>query len=90
MASRNFFAWRMLVTAEMQDDRNRLRDQRAVIRSSFDPIIHLTDSEFRNRYRLTKEAVLFLCKELERLTDLKKTQQISIEEKVSLLDYIKY
>nr|XP_013189805.1 unnamed protein product [Amyelois transitella] len=82
MAARNFFAWKLLMAAETQDSRNQLRQKRRACRSSFNPLWDISEVEFRNRYRLSKEAFLFLCEELKHLTTLKKTLQISLQEKV--------
>lgn len=85
MAGRYFFAWKLLVAARSQDERNHLRRHRTASRLSFDPLRDLSDMEFRNRYRLNRAAFLFLCQELERLTNIMKTQQISLQEKVNSL-----
>lgn len=82
MVARSFFAWKLLVAAQTQDERNHLRRKRTAFRKTLNPLHDLGDVEFRNRYRFTKEAFLFLCHELEQLTSLKSTQQISLQEKV--------
>lgn len=68
--------------AQAQDERNHLRRQRAAFRASFNPVKDLSDTEFRNRYRLTKEAFEFLCQELANNTNLKSSQQINMQTKV--------
>lgn len=79
MSSRYFLAWRW---TEEQRAR-KLREIQARQRESFDPIKDLPESEFRKQYRLSKDAFLFLCEELRQRTNLRSTQRVSLELKVS-------
>lgn len=45
-------------------------------------LLELPETEFKNRFRLTKEAFIFLCGELRQHTSLRSTKRISIELKV--------
>lgn len=82
MASRIFFAWRMFETARAQEERNLMSSVRAKARKSSNPLRDLPGAEFKRRYRLPKKAVRFLCRELRRLTGLKSSQRVTLEEKV--------
>ncbi|CAB3233994.1 unnamed protein product [Arctia plantaginis] len=82
MTGRRFFAWRMFAAAKAQDDRNFNTSVEARARASFDPLLHLTEKQFRERYRLTKKSFKFLCAELRRTTNLRSTQRMSLEHKV--------
>ncbi|XP_049886672.1 putative nuclease HARBI1 [Pectinophora gossypiella] len=82
MTARHFFAWRLFATTREQDDRYYMANVCARARVSFDPLLDLTDQEFRNRYRFPKKAFKFLCQELKRLTRLRSSQRVSLETKV--------
>ncbi|CAG4939121.1 unnamed protein product [Colias eurytheme] len=41
-----------------------------------------SDTEFKNRFRLSKEAFLFLCRELKEKSSLKSSKRYSLEHKV--------
>lgn len=83
MAARSFFAWRMLIEARAQDERDQLRNHRARLRTISNPLYDLPDQEFQRNYRLSKDCFAFLCEELRQLTDLKSSQRVSLETKVS-------
>lgn len=83
MAARLFFIWNMFTTAKQQDDQNNIRKIRARSRASFDPYVVLSETEFRNRYRLSKAAFQRLCRELRSSTSLKSSQRVTLKEKVS-------
>lgn len=83
-STRNFLASRLISRAQKLDTRNFMKKQRALFRASFNALEDLSDIEFRNRYRLTKEAFLLLCEELEELTSLKSTQRVLVQIKASL------
>lgn len=46
--------------------------------------LDLTDQEFKLRFRLTKEAFIFLCQQLTEKTSLKGSRRISLELKVPI------
>lgn len=46
------------------------------------PLFHLTETQFKHRYRLSKKVFKFLCRELRRLTNLRSSQSVSLEHKV--------
>lgn len=83
MAARSYVAWKMVANAQAQDERNKLKSMRAKLRTTFDPVADLSETEFKNRYRFTKTVFLFLCDELRKYTNLRSTQRISLETKVS-------
>lgn len=65
MSERLYYANRMM----FEEDRARnLLEMRASLRVSFDPVEDLPETEFRMRYRLSKEAFAFLCEELRQRT----------------------
>ncbi|KAL0829082.1 hypothetical protein ABMA28_003940 [Loxostege sticticalis] len=76
-----YFAWSMI-----EEERRTQRDSREVtsrvqLRKAFD-FNSLTETEFRCRYRLTKQAFRFLCNELKEKTTLRGSRRISLEHKV--------
>lgn len=75
ITGRFVFAWKMLLAAQIQDEYNDLRRKRAALRRMCDPF-ELGETELRKRYRLSKGAVLHLCKKLKQVTDLKSTQRL--------------
>lgn len=86
MARRFFFAWRMFEAARIQDSRNLNSQAEARARASFDPVLQLTETQFKDRYRLSKKLFKFLCKELRRWTNLRSSKRVSLEHKVSIND----
>ncbi|CAH2095445.1 unnamed protein product [Euphydryas editha] len=82
MAGRFFFAWRMLAAAQAQDNHNYTATRNARARASFEPLIDLTERQFRARYRLSKKVFKYLCRELRRLTNLRSSQRVSMQHKV--------
>lgn len=46
------------------------------------PLFHLTETQFKHRYRLSKKVFKFLWRELRRLTNLRSSQSVSLEHKV--------
>lgn len=84
MAGRFFFAWRMFEAARIQDSRNFNSQAEARARAFFDPVLQLTETQFKERYRLSKKLFKFLCKELRRRTNLRPSKRVSLEHKVSI------
>ncbi|XP_063893081.1 putative nuclease HARBI1 [Helicoverpa armigera] len=82
MAGRFFFAWRMFAAAKARDERNKSARIGARARASFNPLVHLTETQFRRRYRLPKNIFKLLCSELKQSTNLRSTQRVSLEHKV--------
>ncbi|XP_069358752.1 putative nuclease HARBI1 [Maniola hyperantus] len=72
----------MFAAAKAQDDRNYTASEEAMARASFNPLLDLTERQFKDRYRLSKKVFKFLCNELRRLTDLRSSQRVSLEHKV--------
>ncbi|KAF9797329.1 hypothetical protein SFRURICE_006311 [Spodoptera frugiperda] len=55
--------------------------RRAILKKSVNPM-DITDTEFKNRYRLTKNAFKFLCEQLKAKSNLKASSRVSFELKV--------
>ncbi|CAH0718114.1 unnamed protein product, partial [Brenthis ino] len=76
-----YFAWRL--AEEARRERRELSgiSQRVFFRRTEDPM-DISESEFKKRYRLSKEAFKFLCQELRSKTNLRASKRISLELKV--------
>ncbi|CAK1582363.1 unnamed protein product [Parnassius mnemosyne] len=72
----------MFAAAKAQDDRNYNANVERRARASFNPLLHLTGKQFKDRYRISKKVFKFLCKELRSLTNLRSSQRVSLEHKV--------
>lgn len=86
MAARIFFAWRMFAAAKAQDDREYNTKKEAKARACSKPLKQLTETQFKSRYRLTKQKFKELCRELRQLTNLRSSQRVSLEHKVCSCD----
>lgn len=58
--------------------------RRAKLRNRINPL-DINETEFKNRYRLNKEAFKFLCEQLQQKTALTSSSRISLELKVPTL-----
>lgn len=83
MFNRNYLGWRMLRDAQLADERYEQRTYAAHMRTKLDPLRYKSDRKFIKLYRLTKESFMHLCDLLGQHTELRSTQRVSLEEKVS-------
>ncbi|KAL4709271.1 hypothetical protein ACJJTC_013331 [Scirpophaga incertulas] len=81
MSGRLFFSWRMVAAARDRDDLIFSINRNARARGKLNPVSDLGGSQFRRRYRLTKEMFKRLCQELKQKTNLRSSQRVSIEIK---------
>lgn len=72
----------MLEAAYAQEERNSMRIIRTEFRNKFDPMRDLSENGFRDAYRLSKDAFLFVCSELREHSLLRSTKRITLETKV--------
>lgn len=84
--TRAHLAWRMVNEAELADARDAQRKYQAGLRAQLDPLRYATDKKFIKLYRLSKRAFQDLCYVLRRHTNLRSTQRVSIETKVSTIE----
>ncbi|KAL4702557.1 hypothetical protein ACJJTC_005089 [Scirpophaga incertulas] len=82
MSGRLFFSWRMFAAAGDRDNLIFSINRNARARGKLNPVSDLSGSQFRRRYRLTKEMFKRLCQELKQNTNLRSSQRVSIEIKV--------
>lgn len=85
MSGRLFFMWNMLAAAKSRDDRDYNLVINAKARASFEPLLDLNETQFRQRYRISKKLFKQLCNELKTKTNLRSSQRVSIELKVCKL-----
>ncbi|KAL4719624.1 hypothetical protein ACJJTC_014711 [Scirpophaga incertulas] len=81
MSGRLFFSWRMFAAARDRDNLIFSINRNARARGKLNPVSDLSGSQFRRRYRLTKEMFKRLCQELKQNTNLRSSQRVSIEIK---------
>lgn len=55
-----------------------------------DPFVNLNDSEFRNRYRLTKEAVRFVVNQVKDKLECNNIRDINISPELQVLVTLRY
>lgn len=84
MAAKFFFAWSMFAAAEAQDNRDYSAKCNARARASIDPLLDLTERQFRDRYRISKKMFKWLCRELKTSTNLRSSQRVSLQLKVRI------
>ncbi|KAF9811668.1 hypothetical protein SFRURICE_011031 [Spodoptera frugiperda] len=81
--NRTYFAYDMLETAALEDDRQEQRkyqsNMRKILKNNFE---NISDTKFIKLYRLTKEVFKKLCDLLRQHTNLKSSQRVSLESKV--------
>ncbi|CAG4972049.1 unnamed protein product [Colias eurytheme] len=79
-----YLAARLIVESRNEQRETREISRRALLRKNLANINlqNLSDTEFKNRFRLSKEAFLFLCRELKEKSSLKSSKRISLEHKV--------
>lgn len=83
-AGRNYFSWNMLMAAKSQDERRDQSQYRAGMRTLVgNPLEHTSETKFLKLYRINKEAFEDLCQFLSSHCDLKGTQRVSLQTKVS-------
>ncbi|XP_063635157.1 uncharacterized protein LOC134805888 [Cydia splendana] len=85
MSARHYLAWDMLAKAAYEDERREQgkyqADMRKILRN---PLQHISENNFIKEYRLSKEAFEDLCDLLINHADLKSTQRVSVESKLSI------
>ncbi|XP_063836073.1 putative nuclease HARBI1 [Ostrinia nubilalis] len=78
-----YLATRLL---EIEGGNNEQRETREISRRCKERkkinLLDLNETEFKNRFRLSKDAFIFLCDKLRRHTSLKSTKRISLELKI--------
>lgn len=84
MSGRAYLGWNMLIAAEFQDQRRDQRQFQANMRFLVgNQLENISDRKFIHLYRLSKQAFKDLCDLLKRETELKSTQRVLLENKVS-------
>lgn len=84
MSGRTYLAWNMLNAAELEDQRRVQREFQAKMRMhvGYQPE-NISEKKFIQLYRLSKQAFVDLCTLLTNVTELKSTQRVTLELKVS-------
>ncbi|XP_047021401.1 putative nuclease HARBI1 [Helicoverpa armigera] len=76
-----FLAANLIENYGYQSRETREITRRAKLRNRINPL-DINETEFKNRYRLNKEAFKFLCEQLKHKTSLTSSSRISLELKV--------